>query len=381
MPRYAAVRSHIIDLPAYEPVFPIQRLAEAYHLPLEEVVKLDANENPYAPFEFIRTALAGLDNLHRYPDPEGSALRAALSDYFAVPVENIMAGAGADDLIDLIMRLFLDPEDCVLNCPPTFGMYAFDAGLYRARVVSVPRRADFSLDLEAVERAVETERPKLIFVTSPNNPDGSLLAPEHLERLLALPVVVVLDEAYIEFAPPGTSVITRVPQRDNLVVLRTFSKWAGLAGLRVGYGIFPLWMMAQLWKIKQPYNLSVAAECAGVAAIQHAEELNRIGQKIVAERERLYQALQKLPWLKVYPSQANFLLCRLTGRDAAAAKQTLARQGIYVRYFNKPGLTDCIRISIGRPEDNQRVLQALGSLGTTREEEENANRRTSPENQ
>lgn len=364
MPRYAAVRSHIIDLPAYEPVFPINRLAEAYHLPLEGLVKLDANENPYAPFEFIRAALAGLDNIHRYPDPEGTALRAALSDYFAVPVENILAGAGADDLIDLIMRLFLDPDDCVLNCPPTFGMYAFDAGLYRARAVNVPRRADFSLDLEAIAQAVETEHPKLIFVTSPNNPDGSLLSPDDLERLLALPAIVVLDEAYVEFAPPGTSVIARVPQCENLVVLRTFSKWAGLAGLRVGYGVFPLWMMAQLWKIKQPYSLSVAAECAGVAAIQHADELNRVGQKIIAERERLFQALQKFTWLKVYPSQANFLLCRLMGRDAAAVKQTLARQGIYIRYFNKPGLSDCIRISVGRPEDNQQVLRALASLET-----------------
>lgn len=362
MPGRPAIRAHIVELPAYEPVLPVSRLAQAYHLPLEGLVKLDANENPYAPFEFIRAALADLDNFNRYPDPEATTLRGALSAYLGVPAENLLAGAGADDLIDLLMRLFLEPGDVILNCPPTFGMYAFDADLQRARVVNVPRRADFSLDVEGIERAAAAEQPKLIFVTSPNNPDGNLLAPADLERLLALPAVVVLDEAYIEFAPPSRSVIAQAPQRDNLVVLRTFSKWAGLAGLRVGYGAFPLWMMTQLWKIKQPYSLSTAAETAGVVSIQHAADLNAAAQKIIAERERLTQALQGLTWLRVYPSQANFLLCRLTGRDAAVVKQTLARQGIYVRYFNKPGLTDCIRISIGRPEDSRRILQALGSL-------------------
>lgn len=362
MPERPAIRTHILKLPPYEPVFPISRLAQAYHLPLDGLVKLDANENPYAPFDCIRTALAGLDNFHRYPDPECTALRAALSTYFSVPAENILAGAGADDLIDLVMRLFLEPGDCMINCPPTFGMYAFDGNLHRARIVNVPRRTDFSLDIEAIERTTAAERPKLIFVTSPNNPDGGLLASADLERLLALPAVVVLDEAYIEFASAGTSAIAQVPRRDNLVVLRTFSKWAGLAGLRVGYGIFPLWMMTHLWKIKQPYSLSAAAEVAGVSAIQHAGVLNNAAHKIITERDRLFKELQLFPWLQVYPSQANFLLCRLTDRDAVSVKQILAQQGIYVRYFNQPGLTDCIRISIGRPADSQRVLQAFSSL-------------------
>lgn len=357
-----AVRSHILSLPPYEPVLPVARLAQTYHLEPGALVKLDANENPYAPFDFIQAALADLSNTNRYPDPEASRLRAELSAWLGVPAENLLAGAGADDLIDLLMRLFLEPGDTILNCPPTFGMYAFDADLQRAQVINVARQADFNLDLAAIERAAAQFQPKLIFVTSPNNPDGSLLAPADLERLLALPAVIVLDEAYVEFAAPGTSVIQQVPQRENLVVLRTFSKWAGLAGLRIGYGAFPAWIIAQLWKIKQPYNVSVAAETAAVAAVQNAAQLDSAAQWIIAERERFSAELSRLPGVVVYPSQANFLLLRLSGMDALVLKQTLAQQGIYVRYFNKPGLQDCIRISVGRPEDSQKVLAALQSL-------------------
>ncbi len=297
-----------------------------------------------------------------YPDPGCQDLRDALASFHGLPCENILAGAGADELIDLILRLVIDPGDAIINCPPTFGMYPFDGDLNRARLISVPRRADFSLDLPAIEKAVDQYKPKLIFVATPNNPDGSLVPQKDLDRLLALPLLVVLDEAYMEFASPSSSRLADAPRRKNLVVLRTFSKWAGLAGLRVGYGVFPSALMPHLWKIKQPYNVSVAASTAARISIEHNAELNELGRRIIAERERLFVLLKSVPYLRPYPSQSNFILCRIIGKDAAALKRSLADEGILVRYFNKAGLQDCIRISVGKPEQSDALIKALSKI-------------------
>jgi histidinol-phosphate aminotransferase len=308
-----------------------------------------------------RQALASLAYGHIYPDPESRALRAALSRFTGAPAENLLAGAGADELIDLIMRVTLNPGDAILNCPPTFGMYAFDADLNNARVINVPRKADFSLDVDGILAAAEKFSPKLIFLASPNNPDGSLLPQPVLQKLLALPSLIVLDEAYIEFSG-ADSLCTCVPDYDNLVVLRTFSKLAGLAGLRVGYGAFPTWLMPTLWKAKQPYNVNVAASAAAIAALEDPDYLDWTVKTLVAERNRLAAALASFPFLTVYPSSANFILCRVSPEiNAAQLKADLAQKhGIFIRYFNKPGLTDCIRISVGKPEQTDALLKALG---------------------
>ena len=346
----------------YQPIHPFDVLAARLQRGPAEITKLDANENPYGPSPRVRAALAQLDYINIYPDPESRALRAALADHTGLPAELLLAGAGADELIDLITRLFLQPGDAVLNCPPTFGMYAFDAAIAGARVISVPRRADFSLDIDALEKAARRYNPKLCFVTSPNNPDGSLLPDADLERLLALPLLVILDEAYIEFAAPERSRIGWVPERENLIVLRTFSKWAGLAGLRVGYGAFPAPLMPHLWKIKQPYNVTVASSAASIAALQDADWLlERVG-RIVAERARLSGLLASIPYLHPYPSEANFVLCRVSSRDARQLKKNLEEKGILVRYFSKPGLTDHIRISVGRPGSSDALMTVLRRL-------------------
>lgn len=356
------VRPHILNMPAYEPILPFEVLSEQLGLPAREIIKLDANENPYGPHPAVLEALAKMPYPHIYPDPGSRSLRQALSRHLDVPEESLLTGAGADELIDLLLRLVIEPGDVVLNCPPTFGMYAFDSDLNGARLVSLPRKTDFSLDLPAIERAIQDHHPKIIFLASPNNPDGSLIPASHIEQLLSYPILVALDEAYIEFAFPGTSLIRRVAASHNLVVLRTFSKWAGLAGLRVGYAAFPSGLLPHLWKIKQPYNVSVAASTAAQVSLLHAGDLERTGQKIVEERQRLYQELKSIHWLEPYPSQANFILCRVRSRDAATVKQELARRGILVRYFNKPGLADHIRVSVGKPEHTQALIAALRSL-------------------
>lgn len=358
------IRAHLESLPPYIPIEPFEVLSERVGRAPSQIVKLDANENPYGPLAVVREALGKLDFPHIYPDPESRALRKSLSTFTGIGEEHLLAGAGADELIDLLMRVLLEPGDCILSCPPTFGMYSFDAELNAARCIEVPRKVDFSLDMESIYKAVETHQPKILFIASPNNPDGSLLDAKTIDQLLALPLLVVLDEAYIEFSDENlgrdTSRIREVPVRDNLVVLRTFSKWAGLAGLRIGYGAFPLWLMPTLWNSKQPYNVNVAASVAAQVSLEHVEELKGVVQRLKKERTRLFAALREIPYLKPCLTQSNFILCQVVGQDAAELKSRLAEEyGIFIRYFNKPGLRDYIRISVGRPQDTDTLLNAL----------------------
>ncbi len=365
------IRPHLRHLPPYEPVEPYEVVAARVGLPPERLLKLDANENPYGPLPQVREALARLAYPHIYPDPESRALRAALAEFTGVPADLLMVGAGADELIDLLLRAVLEPGDAVLVCPPTFGMYAFDARINAAHVRTVPRRADFGLDVAAIAQAVERHRPKALLLATPNNPDGSLPARHEIETLLELPTLVVLDEAYIEFVDDGgpwgreRSFIAQVPRRDNLVVLRTFSKWAGLAGLRVGYGAFPAWLMEVLWRIKQPYNVNVAAQVAAQVTLQHREQWAPVVDRLRGVRRDMLHALAAIPGLRPYPSQTNFVLVQVTtaGLDGRAVRDRLLREhGVLVRYFDKPGLRDHLRISAGRPEDMPRLYAALRAV-------------------
>jgi histidinol-phosphate aminotransferase len=359
-------RSHLEAMPPYTPIEPFEVLSARTGRSPSQIVKLDANENPYGPLPVVRDALGKLDFPHIYPDPESRILRSKLASFTGVREDYLMASAGADELIDLLMRVVLDPGDCIISCPPTFGMYSFDAELNAARCIEIARNMDFSFDMQSVRKAVESNQPKILFIASPNNPDGSLLGDETIDELLSLPLLVVLDEAYIEFASDDLgakiSRIRQVPSRENLVVLRTFSKWAGLAGLRIGYGAFPLWLMPTLWKSKQPYNVNVAASVAAQVSLEHVDELKEVVERLRLERQRLYSELQKIPYLKTYPTQSNFILCQVIGRDAAELKMQLAMEhGVFIRYFNKPGLRDHIRISVGRPQDTDVLLEALKS--------------------
>ena len=352
------VRPEIAEMGAYTPILPYDVLSKRLGRSPEDIIKLDANENPYGPSPHIYEALANERHYHIYPDPDSNMLREALSRYLKVDKSRIMAGHGADELIDLIMRLLIQPGDVVIDCPPTFGMYSFDAALNGGVLINIPRKSDFSADIATIEATVaNTPNVKLLFLTSPNNPDGGILSDADLGRLLDLPVAVILDEAYVEFH--GTSRVSWVMEHENLIVLRTFSKWAGLAGLRVGYGVFPEAIMPQLWKIKQPYNVNAAGAAAALASLNDAGHLMETVAKIVEERERLYRELTQLNFLRPYPSQANFILCRVIDRDARQLKLELEERGILVRYFSKPGLTDHIRISIGRPEQTDALLVTL----------------------
>jgi histidinol-phosphate aminotransferase len=350
----------------YQPIVPLAKLSAQLGQPVDSFVKLDANENPYGPSPGAAAAAAGVRDIHLYPDPESGVLRQALCAYTGLPEEYLLTGAGADELIDLVTRTIISPGDAIVDCPPSFGMYPFSAAANGATLISVPRRDDFSLDLPAIERAVADSEAKLLFLCSPNNPDGGLIDDMTLRRLLQLPLLVLLDEAYIEFAAAtDTGVRSRMTwamEYENLVVLRTFSKVAGLAGLRVGYGAFPGWLAEQLWKIKQPYNVNGVAAIAATAALEDRAWLEEKAALLAEERERIIVLLSQFDFLQPYPSWANFVLCRVNGLDARDLKEALSRQGILVRHFAKPFLEACIRISAGTPADTDRLIEALGKI-------------------
>ncbi len=351
------VRSDFADLEEYAAVEPIDVLAAELGLPPDSIVKLDANENPWGPHPAVAAAAAGAA-LHIYPDPAQIALRAAVADYCDVAPEQIVCGQGADDLIDLVLRLFA-PRAAVDNVP-TFGMYSFLASVNGVDVFEVERLEDFAVDLEGNARAV-SEGASVVFVTSPNNPTGNPLTCQELESLVALDAIVVVDQAYVEFG--GISAIELLARHANLIVLRTFSKWAGLAGLRVGYAVASPGVAGRLMAIKQPYNVNVAADAAARAAIEHRSEILETVKGLVAERERMTRLVAEFGWLRPYPSAANFVLFAVEGRPAADVAAALRERGVLVRYYEKPLLKSFIRISAGRPEDTDRLVAALKEVG------------------
>jgi histidinol-phosphate aminotransferase len=352
---------------AYAPITPVETIARRIGAPLDSIVKLDANENPYGPSPRAIAALAQLSDAHRYPDPDQIRLRAAIAAFTGLPVENLICGAGADELLQLVGMAFIEPGDGLIDLPPTFGMYRWVADITGADYVAVRRDAAFRLDRAAIERAVAAHpRAKLMFVTHPNNPDGALADEGELRALAELPLILVIDEAYIDFAT-RPSLAGWALERPNVIVLRTFSKLAGLAGMRAGYGVYHTSIAAHLWKLKQPYTPTAATSAALIAALEDRGHLEDTRAQIVAERERMRAELTALGWLAPFPSEANFLLCRITGRPPTAAgvsagralRDALEAQGIMVRYFDREGLRDCIRISVGRPQDTDALMDAL----------------------
>jgi histidinol-phosphate aminotransferase len=352
------IRPDILAMIGYEPIEPSEVLAERLGIPADKVAKLDGNENPYGPSPRVLEVLGSFDTYHRYPDPQQRALRDGLSEYVGVGPEHIVAGHGSDEIIDLLLRALLAPGEAVIDCPPTFGMYGFSARVAGGKVIDVPRKEDFSIDIDGVRAAAG--RAKAVSLASPNNPTGNVLRRDELDALLATELLVIVDEAYVEFA--GESYTSLVPQHENLVVLRTFSKWAGLAGLRAGYGIMPRPLATVLMQIKPPYTPNVAAEAAMLASLDQRDEQMRTVRLLLEERERMAGMLRRLEFVRVYPSEANFVLCRLEGREGRDVRDRLAERGLFVRYFDTPLLRQCIRISVGLPEHTERLVDALREM-------------------
>jgi histidinol-phosphate aminotransferase len=331
----------------------------------QDLIRLVANENPFGPSPGVAPALADFDAYHLHPDY--GPLREAVARYAGVAPDQVVLSNGADEMIDLLIRLFVEPGDAVVISPPTFGMYRFYARVNRCRLLAVPRRDDLSLDLAAVERRVEASgagdgngEARVLFVVSPGNPSGRAIPLEVTERLLKLPLIVVVDEAYIEFG--GESALSLLPDHENLVIARTFSKWAGMAGLRLGYGLLAPRFARCLERIRPPYNVNAAAMVAALTTFDDLDAVQANVARLVQERERLSEALSDVPWLQPLPSEANFILCRVADRNAQTVVERLLDRGILIRGFSDPAMANYLRITVGRPEQNDAVVAALQAL-------------------
>ena len=354
------IRGDLLRLAAYQPIIPLDVLSEEAGIPIEGVMKLDGNESPYGCSPRVRTALSAYPFYNIYPDPEQREVRHILEGYVGVGAEHILAGAGSDELIDLVLRLFLNPGERVINCVPTFGMYSFCTEVCGGEVVEVPRDEGYGVDIAAVRAAIDG-RAKVVFIASPNNPTGNTTPQGDILELVETGVVVVVDEAYHEFS--GVTVAPLVPQYQNLIVLRSLSKWAGLAGLRIGYGVFPSIVVDHLMKIKQPYNVNAAAQVAVQESFADIDYLKDTVRAIVAERERLLASLRTIDFLEPRPSAANFIYCAVLDGDARTIHRELQKKGIFIRYFDTPLLKNSLRISVGKPEHTDALIAALQEIG------------------
>lgn len=323
-------------------------------------IRLHANENPWSD-ESDAAPIA----LNRYLDGQPTKLLEALAGHYDVDPAQVLVTRGSDEGIDLLIRAFCRAgEDAILVCPPTFSMYAFSAGIQGARVASVPLGADFGLDAQALLRNC-TADVKLVFLCSPNNPTGNALDPAAVERLLeelAGCAVVVIDEAYLEFSRfAGFGRL--LAARPGLVILRTLSKAHGLAGARCGVALGAPALIAMLARMLPPYSLPSPTFVSALEALRPervARMRERIG-RLLEERERLRSALVRQPIVaRVFPSEANFLLVEF--RDAARALDAAIRDGLLLRSFpDTPRLEACLRITIGRPVENDRLIAALAA--------------------
>jgi histidinol-phosphate aminotransferase len=377
------VRPDLRAMEKYVGVLPLEVVAAEIGVGLDEIVKLDANENLYGVLPEILREI-GSANHHIYPDPSQTFLRRDLAAYMNVSDSMIVAGAGSDDLIDIVIRLVRPGP--VLISTPTFGMYSFLSNIAQLPVIDVPRGPPptFFLDIPEIVSAIRQRKVSVVFLVSPNNPTGTLVSNEEVETICQERTLVVVDEAYAEFS--GVSAASLVTRFPNLIILRTFSKWSGLAGLRAGFAVASEAIANVMMSIKQPYNINVAADVACRAALAHRVTIQTQIDAIVyvrirnsyifhltyspfsLEREYLRAKLAQFDGLSPLESASNFFLCKVQNAPFTAKQLRLylRRLGVLIRYFEKPAfMSDFIRISAGRRRDSDELLRCVNLIYTS----------------
>lgn len=354
------IRPHILELEPYKPGKPIEELER--ELGITGSIKLASNESPLGPSPRVVEALrAALPTIHRYPDGASFELRRKLSAQLGVAPETLVFGAGADEILELLAKVLLGPGDRCVFAWPSFAMYPIVVTGMGAESVRVPLTSGLVHDLPALAAAVDA-RTKLLFVCNPNNPTGTSVGAAEFDRFMErLPadLVVAIDEAYVDFAgrPDFPDALAWVARRPGTIVMRTFSKVFGLAGLRVGYGVCDAELAGYLERARHPFNVNRLAEVAACAALDDPAHRTKLLALNAEGRDFLTRELRALG-VEVWPSDANFVLAR-TGPGVYDA---LLREGVIVRPMAGFGLPDCIRISVGLPEENARCIAALRRL-------------------
>jgi len=353
---------HILGIAPYEPGKPVEELER--ELGIHDAIKLASNENPLAPSDRVQQAItAALTNLNRYPDGSGYYLRQALAKKHDVSGDQVVLGNGSNELIELLVRTFLRPGDEAVVPHPSFVVYPMivqAAGGIRVMVML----KDHRLDLEAMARAI-TPMTKIVFIANPNNPTATIVTADEVAHFMSrVPerTIVVFDEAYIEFAhgPDFPETLAYVKQGRKVVVLRTFSKAASLAGLRVGYGVADSDAIALMNRIRQPFNVNSLAQVAALAALEDDSHTLECVRMIEAGRHYLYDEFNALG-VKYVPSRANFILVDV-GRSASDIYQRLLKEGVIVRPMTPFGMESALRVTVGTPQENRRLVKALRTV-------------------
>lgn len=351
----------VCDLIAYEPGKPIEETARELGLDPASIVKLASNENPLGPAPSAKEAMRNeIDEVHIYPDGGGYKLRTALAEKHGLALENVVLGNGSNEIIELLCHCFLNPKAELIAAEHAFVVYKLMATLFGAEYVEVAD-PDFIHDVDGMADAIN-ENTRLVFIANPNNPTGTLVGQEALDRFMErVPehVVVVFDEAYYEFLDDAPDTLKYVKAGKNVCVLRTFSKAYGLAGLRIGYGLASPQVASILQKARQPFNANAIAQAAALAAINDAEHVTKTLETNNAGLAYYENAFTQRE-LEFVPSVANFILVKVGDGDALFQK--MLKQGVIVRAMSGYKLPEWVRISIGTPEENERCIEVLDQV-------------------
>lgn len=327
----------------------------------DSIIKLNTNENPYPPSPRVYAALRRAVNpaLRLYPEPLGDTLRSTAASVYGVKAENILAGNGSDEILSMLLRCFVGPGERVAFPVPTYSLYDTLVEIQDG----VAARVDFPPDFSLPESLAE-QRAALTFLCNPNAPSGTLVSLTEVEKLAcSVAGILVVDEAYVDFAASeGASSLPLIRHLPNLVVLRTFSKSFSLAGMRIGLAFASEDLIAGMMKVKDSYNLNRLSMVAANAALQDLPWMTRNARRIQQSRKKLSTALARMGYL-VHPSHANFVLARKRGENLKPVYEELKRRKILVRYFDTPGLQDCLRITVGAPKEVQALLNELAIIG------------------
>ena len=349
------------ELVAYEPGKPVEDLARELGLPPGEIIKLASNENPLGPSPAARQAMIDtIDRAHFYPDGGGYYLREAVAEQLGLSMANVILGNGSNEIIEFLGHAYLQPGDEVVVAKHSFAVYRLMAQLFGAKVIDVPD-PDFIADLDGMLAAI-TPRTKEVFIANPNNPTGTMVFQDDIDRFMErVPehVMVVFDEAYFEFLDEPPDVLKYVRAGRNVVVLRTFSKIQGLANLRIGYGLAAAEIIEVLQKARQPFNANGIAQAGALAGLRYQAHMDAT-RRVTREGRDLFQAEFLEMNLEFVPSHANFVLVRVG--DGKKVFDALLRRGLIVRAMGSYGLPEWIRVSVGTMPQNKAFIAALREL-------------------